>query len=58
MSKVELVHGSCTKQNADAVVNAANRNLAEGLGICGVIFKDAGSRELAAGKRSISRTYY
>ena len=47
MSKIELVHGSCAEQNADVVVNAANRYLAEGSGICGVIFGAAGSRELA-----------
>ena len=46
MSKIELVKGSCAKQNADVVVNAANRYLAEGGGICGVIFDAAGSREL------------
>ncbi len=48
MSSFELIHGSCAGQNVDAVVNAANRNLWEGGGICGVIFSKAGSRELAA----------
>ena len=48
MSKIELVKGSCLDQKADVVVNAANRYLAEGGGICGVIFDVAGSRELAA----------
>lgn len=48
MSKIELVKGSCLDQEADVVVNAANRYLAEGGGICGVIFDAAGSRELAA----------
>ena len=48
MSKIELIHESCAKQNADVVVNAANRHLAEGSGICGVIFDAAGNSELAA----------
>ena len=46
MSKIELVHGSCADQAADAVVNAANRYLAAGGGICGVIFNKAGYVEL------------
>ncbi len=49
--KLELVHGSCADQNADVIVNAANRYLAEGGGICGVIFRKAGSAELTAACR-------
>ncbi len=48
MSKITLLHGSCADQKADAVVNAANDGLWEGSGICGEIFKRAGSRELTA----------
>lgn len=48
MSKLELINESCANQHVDAVVNAANRNLWEGGGICGVIFKKAGSVELTA----------
>ena len=48
MSKMQLIHGSCADQNADAVVNAANRHLMAGGGICGVIFNKAGMRELTA----------
>lgn len=47
MSNIELIHGSCADQNADAVVNAANSGLWEGGGICGVIFSKCGSKELA-----------
>ena len=47
MSTFELINGSCADQVADAVVNAANSGLWEGGGICGVIFRKAGSAELA-----------
>lgn len=42
MSKYELIKGSCADQEVDAVVNAANRLLEAGGGICGVIFSKAG----------------
>lgn len=48
MSKIEAVNASCADRNVDAVVNAANKYLHEGGGICGVIFGKAGSSELAA----------
>ena len=51
MQKIELIHGSCAKQKADVIVNAANRWLAQGGGICGVIFAMAGSPELTAACR-------
>lgn len=47
MSKIELLNDSCAEQTVDAVVNAANDGLWEGGGICGVIFRKAGSQELA-----------
>ena len=47
MSKINLLNASCADQNVDAVVNAANRNLWSGGGICGVIFKKAGYKELS-----------
>ena len=35
MSKIELIHGSCADQEADAIVNAANSGLWAGGGIFG-----------------------
>lgn len=47
MSNFELLNKSCADLEVDAIVNAANGGLWEGVGICGVIFKKAGSIELA-----------
>ncbi len=47
MSKIELIHGSCTDQKVDVIVNAANSGLWAGGGICGVIFNKAGVKELS-----------
>ena len=38
MQKIELIHGACADQKADVIVNAANKYLMQGGGICGVIF--------------------
>ena len=40
---VEVVHDSMMHQKVEAVVNAANSDLADGGGITGLIFKTAGS---------------
>lgn len=37
MSTIKLIKGSCADQVADVVVNAANKHLLEGGGICGVV---------------------
>ena len=46
MSFITLLHASCADIKADAIVNAANRGLWAGGGICGVIFNKAGVTEL------------
>ena len=43
---IELIHGSCADQKVDVIVNAANKYLAAGGGICGVIFHRAGMKSL------------
>lgn len=53
MSQIKLINGSCAEQEVDAIVNAANRNLWSGGGICGVIFSKAGYTELTEACRNI-----
>ena len=48
MSKLELIRASCILQNVDAIVNASNRYLLSGGGVCGAIFSEAGYKELNA----------
>ena len=43
-----IVRQDITKMKVDAIVNAANTDLAMGGGVCGAIFKAAGARELQA----------
>lgn len=46
MSSIEIKKISITKLDTDAIVNATNEGLLEGGGVCGAIFREAGSVEL------------
>ena len=46
MSSFKIINDSCADQEVDAVVNAANRFLIPGSGICGVIYAKCGYGEL------------
>ena len=45
---IKLVQGDITEQNVDCIVNAANKELRGGKGVCGAIYKAAGRDELQA----------
>ena len=53
MSKIEILKKGITEFDTDAIVNAANSGLYEGSGVCGAIFRAAGSRELNEACRRI-----
>jgi O-acetyl-ADP-ribose deacetylase (regulator of RNase III)/8-oxo-dGTP pyrophosphatase MutT (NUDIX family) len=45
---LELIEGDIVVQDVDAVVNAANEDLANGGGVCGALHRGAGARDLEA----------
>ena len=53
MSSIKIQMISITDFEADAVVNAANSDLAQGAGVCGFIFRDAGADKMTAACRKI-----
>lgn len=53
MSSIEIKRIGITKLDTDAVVNAANTGLWEGGGVCGCIFRDAGSNKMTEACRKI-----
>lgn len=54
-STIEVKKIDITELNVDAIVNAANSQLLEGGGVCGAIFRKAGSAELANACFNIGR---
>jgi len=53
MVNIQIRKTGITSLATDALVNAANEGLWEGGGVCGVIFRAAGSRELQAACNAI-----
>ena len=52
MSTLNIINDSSVDQYVDAIVNAANKHLLAGSGVCGAIFKKAGLEELTAACQS------
>ena len=53
MGTIQILKTGITNLDTDALVNAANEGLWEGGGVCGIIFKAAGSKELQAACNAI-----
>lgn len=52
---IDIKQIDITELDTDAIVNAANSQLLEGGGVCGAIFRKAGSEELAKACSAIGR---
>lgn len=48
MSSIEIRKIGITDLDTNCIVNAANKHLAQGSGVCGAIFRAAGAREMQA----------
>ena len=46
MAKISVLRGSVVYADTDAIVNAANAQLAGGSGVCGAIFEEAGWNDM------------
>lgn len=53
MNWIHIVRQGITTLNVDCVVNAANESLSAGGGVCGAIFREAGSEELEKACKAI-----
>ncbi len=53
MSSIDMQKTGITKLTTDAIVNAANEGLWEGGGVCGAIFREAGSAEMTKACKAI-----
>jgi O-acetyl-ADP-ribose deacetylase (regulator of RNase III) len=49
MSTIEISKIGITDLDTDVIVNAANEGLWEGSGVCGAIFREAGSKDIMIG---------
>ncbi len=54
-SRLTVIQGDITAVEAEAIVNAANSALEAGGGVCGAIFRAAGTAELTRACRAIGR---